>query len=392
MRLESTAQSCHPKLRECRSETVLHLPANGLRARMDPSVSGNLTLMVKLLPRELPVWENLTNTYIISVSVIDMLEELERLAREISKLKADQDSLQDFESATSKEVGMQLKAIVQRRDALLRQAYEEKSLQKDSATTLTFLAVGLTGTGKSELCRWMTGNLDKCTPSSGTTSNTSEVIRVPSLPFADRKMPSRIEWIDTPGRGDTRGEAKDKELWNHTMQNLLDQGDRRIDSIVWVMNAAWQRGTASRDMMLKELRRSFGIHLYPHLSIVLHFLPHSANKTQYAEQLQIQKEKYAAWIMSVEEEMFNWSAKHRLGVEQQVRGLDVYGVSIHPKYYEQKPDGLPLSSPYLSKFPPFSHPAGADSLFRLFNTTRANHIAPLRVDNLHPQIGPGTPH
>ena len=31
----------------------------------------------------------------------------------------------------------------------------------DTRQTLTFLTVGLTGTGKSELCHWMTGNSEK---------------------------------------------------------------------------------------------------------------------------------------------------------------------------------------------------------------------------------------
>lgn len=238
----------------------------------------------------------------------------------------------------------------------------------------------------------MTGNLDKCTPSSGTTSKTSEVIRVQSLPFKDPKMSPMIEWIDTPGRGDTRGQAEDAELWNSTMRNLLSQSESRIDNIVWVMNAAWQRGTADRDLMLRELRRSFGIQLYPHLSIVLNFLPHSANKTQFAEELATQKEKYADWIMSVEDEMFSWGEEARRGVEKQVKALAVYGVSIDPKHYRLKPDGLPLSAPYLRKFPPFSHPAGAADLLRLFNSTRERKVrgAPgLLVNNSHPRIGPG---
>ncbi|CAE7481229.1 unnamed protein product [Symbiodinium necroappetens] len=393
MRIESKAQSCNPKSGECRTEAVEYLPAHGISTRMDLSVSSNLTLLVKLLPEQSTVRESLTTIYSVSVSVVNIAEELEKLGMEISKLQAQTDSMQDFDATASNEDSKRLEAIIEQRDAILRQTYDEKEFSEtEYSTRLTLLAVGLTGTGKSELCRWMTGNMDKCTPSSSTTSNTSEVMRVPSRPFADPKMSPQMEWIDTPGRGDTRGDAKDAELWNNTMQNLLDQGEAEIDKVVWVMNAAWQRGTASRDKMLQELRRSFGIELYQHLSIVLNFLPHSANKSQYAEELLSQKEKYATWIMSVEDEMFNWSAERRLGVERQVRGLDVYGVSTHPKYYKQKPKGLPLSAPYLSKFPPFSHPAGVEQLFRLFNATRAQKkqgVRGLLVDNPHPRIGPG---
>ena len=395
MKMESSAQSCHPKSNECRREEVQALPDNRLTAGIDLATSSNLSLLLKLQPKESALCENLTVTYAVDVSVIDIKKELELLAESVSTLQARADSMLDFDSAESKEVGKQLQVAMQKRDNILRQAYEEKTPDVDYSTSLgklTFLAVGLTGTGKSELCRWMTGNLDKCTPSSGTTSKTSEVIRVQSLPFKDPNMSPMIEWIDTPGRGDTRGQAEDAELWNRTMRNLLNQSGSRIDNIVWVMNAAWQRGTADRDMMLRELRRSFGIQLYPHLSIVLNFLPHSANKTQFAEELTKQKEKYADWIMSIEDEMFSWGVEARRGVEKQVKDLAVYGVSIDPKHYRLKPDGLPLSAPYLSKFPPFSHPAGAADLLRLFNSTRERKVrgAPgLLVNNSHSRIGPG---
>jgi len=96
--------------------------------------------------------------------------------------------------------------------------------------------------------------------------------------------------------------------------------------------------------------------------------------------------------MSVEDEMFSWGEEARRGVEKQVKDLAVYGVSIDPKHCRLKPDGLPLSAPYLSKFPPFSHPAGAADLLRLFNSTRERKVrgAPgLLVNNSHPRIGPG---
>ena len=56
--------------------------------------------------------------------------------------------------------------------------------------SLTFLTVGLTGTGKSELCLWMTADSKHCKPSSSTTSNTSEVIRVKPA-FGDPKRVGR---------------------------------------------------------------------------------------------------------------------------------------------------------------------------------------------------------
>lgn len=45
-------------------------------------------------------------------------------------------------------------------------------------------------------------------------------------------------------------------LWNQTMSKLLERGQSgaRIDRIVWVVNAAWQRATEVRNRMLQELR------------------------------------------------------------------------------------------------------------------------------------------
>ena len=84
------------------------------------------------------------------------------------------------------------------------------------------------------------------------------------------------------GRGDTRGEAEDEKMWNKTIDAILRKSkEQEIDGIVWVVNAAWQRGVAMREMMLKELRRSFGYHLYEHLDLVFNFLAHVANKSEY---------------------------------------------------------------------------------------------------------------
>ena len=70
---------------------------------------------------------------------------------------------------------------------------------------------------------------------------------------------------------------------------LLAQG------IVWVINAAWQRATDVRELMLKELRMSFGVDLYKNLAIVLNFLPRTANKTGDREIKQRHKENWSNW-------------------------------------------------------------------------------------------------
>ena len=62
-------------------------------------------------------------------------------------------------------------------------------------------------------------------------------------------------------------------------------------------------GTAARELMLKELRQSFGIHLYKHLSLVLNFLPHHANSSLNEEELAFQKKKFVSWIMKREDQM-----------------------------------------------------------------------------------------
>lgn len=224
-------------------------------------------------------------------------------------------------------------------------------------------------------------------------SHTSEVIRVRGQPFDDYKLLPQIEWIDTPGKGDTRGEQKDVELWNQTMTELVSFQDHHIDIILWVVNSAWQRGTSLREMMFHELRRSFGINLYKHLSIVFNFLPKTNNKTMDQAEVLSQKEKFLAWIMSMEDKTFQWNGRLRQSVESEVKSLQLYGVDINPRDYTKKPAFLPLSAPYLDKIPPFSHPVGLDSLLDLFQAARmktqgVNYTA-LQVDDPHPRVGPG---
>ena len=396
--LEPIAHSCGKNLKNCTTLPVLQHPEHEVNVEMNLATSSNLSLTLMVLPRDSSAPKNLNTTYVVTVSVSELADKLREVALEISTLQARIDSIESFDGKRSlAETRAKLVKVTKERNDLLWKAYheQEKDLSYDSTEmgTPTFLAVGLTGTGKSELCRWMTGNLKKCVPSRSTESNTSEVTRVSEPAFSDKNLPV-MEWIDTPGRGDTRGGGMDAELWNQTMENLMAKGDGHIDTIVWVINAAWQRGTAARELMLTELRKSFGIHLYKHLTLLLNFLPHTANSSLYEADLAFQKEKFVNWIMKREDEMYKWTAWLRRGVEDEVKNLAVSGVNLNPESYSQVPQGLPLSAPYLSKFPPFSYPSGIGSLISLFNATlsqrKLNETKELRVDNPHPQIGPGT--
>ena len=73
---------------------------------------------------------------------------------------------------------------------------------------------------------------------------------------------------------------------------LVPHAGLSAQGIVWVINAAWKRATDVRELMLKELRMSFGVDLYKNLAIVLNFLPRTANKTAYSEIKQRHKENW----------------------------------------------------------------------------------------------------
>ena len=396
VKLEPVAYSCGTNRGS--EEKVLLSSGNKLRVNMNLTASSNLTLRLKLVPKDATFLSNLSSTYTFTLLATELFGKLQGLARKVSSLEAEIVSMQDFgETSKIPPAQQRLEKLKQERGDLLLTAYHASNamdFDSDARGKPTFLAVGLTGTGKSELCRWMTGDLEKCKTSNSTVSHTDHVIRVSTRAFKDEKLP-HIEWLDTPGRGDTRGEAKDKELWNNTMNDLRKGSERSIDRVVWVFNAAWQRGTADRELMLKELRRSFGIHLYKHLSIVLNFLTQATNKTLNQETLHAQRLKFINWIMSVEDETFNWTSwpKLREGVQAEVENLTVHGVNLDPKVYGQIPENLPLSAPYLTQFPPFSHPAGAQNLISLFNATasqKKGRAQGLPVNNTHPQVGPGT--
>lgn len=136
---------------------------------------------------------------------------------------------------------------------------------------------------------------------------------------------------------------------------------------------------------------SFGVDLYQNLVIMLNFLPHSANKTEYDEVKRRQKEKFVNWIMKREDEMFHWPPALRDGIEKEVTNIQVYGANINPKYLNSKPGDVPISAPYLHNFPPFSHPAGVSELMAMIRDTwkTKTGTSGLLLDNPHPRIGPG---
>ena len=144
--------------------------------------------------------------------------------------------------------------------------------------------------------------------------------------------------------------------------------------------------------MLKELRRSFGYHLYEHLDLVFNFLPHLPNKSEYREAVLLpQREKFTNWIMEQEDKLFNWSSELRKDVSAQVNRTGFYGISINPTYLADCPLDLPLSAPYLRQFPPFSYPAGVDELIKMYESARHCYVnsSGLKVADKHPRIGPG---
>jgi len=260
----------------------------------------NVSLNITLLPQdesvEVPSMVT-SNTYQVSVHVFTIEERLKNLLGEISELRARIDANQETAAEGELVENLQkLKKTTHYRNELLRRAYRNQqpnAIYVNTPQRLTFLTIGVTGTGKSELCRWMTAS-DECSSSDSMESHTGDVHRINAHAFGDTRFQPLIEWIDTPGRGDTRGASYDEKLWSQTMSKLLERGQSgaRIDRIVWVVNAAWQRATEVRNRMLQELRMSFGVDLYKNLVIMLNFLPHSANRTEYEEVKQRQKEKF----------------------------------------------------------------------------------------------------
>ncbi|CAE7784025.1 unnamed protein product, partial [Symbiodinium sp. CCMP2456] len=333
------------------------------------------------------------STYTVQVNVFSIEQRLAELARQIST-QARRDALAGWHvNSEAAEAQHEYEVAIRERNKLIQQAYDDQSAAshglEDADNMLTFVAVGLTGTGKSELCHWMTGDEQACSPSS-TMPHTSDVTILDRLPFKDKRY-RLLRWIDTPGRGDTRGDEKDKELWNNTMAKLRATR-QRVDRIVWVLNAAWQRGASMRQLMIKELRRSFGIHLYKHLDLVFNFLPHVANKSEYLEQVLLpQRQKFLDWIMEQEMNLFSWPAILKDRIQHEINETGFYGVNIHPKFLAELPEHLPLSAPYLQQFPPFSYPAGVDELIRMHDKAEKIHNKSswLNVDDEHPRIGPG---
>ena len=389
---------CHSE-GSCVSANVSSDPTDSreILAKINTSEAhAELVLTMQLVPKS--KLTDVTCNYTVQVDVLDVKGELQRLVQQISVLQAQKETSQDLESALEanrdavvQNLTGQLELAIKKRNELLERAYHMQPVNGALPGTLNILAVGLTGTGKSELCLWMTRS-SNCSSSDSMESHTSEVVLATSNPFGDAKMKPMIEWIDTPGRGDTRGSDRDKELWNETMELILkrDSG-QKIDRIVWVINAASQRGTAARELMFRELRRSFGVHLFQHLSIVLNYLPHSPNKSAYQGAMARQRHKFTQWFLKLEDEMFHWPEELREGIEQELNNVQMYGVSINPAYLKEVPRNLPLSAPYLEWFQPFSHPAGLSELLKLYEDVRAEHKkkAPLTLRNRYPRIGFG---
>ncbi|CAE7247668.1 unnamed protein product, partial [Symbiodinium sp. CCMP2592] len=211
-------------------------------------------------------------TYSFQLTVLSVSEYIKELIEQVASLQRQMALPGSIEGGSQDQLGDELDKWTLRRNFFLEQAWslqQSESPRRDTSPgNLTFVTLGLTGTGKSELCRWMTRNEEQCKTGSEMESHTADVITVLGHAFGDDTQPF-IEWIDTPGRGDTNGPARDDELWRQTKNSLLDicQDGRPIHRIAWVVNARWQRGTTERENIFRQLRNTFGFHLYKHLVI-----------------------------------------------------------------------------------------------------------------------------
>ena len=190
--LETQASSCNAT--QCQQESVQPLPKagrNGMmysrfavpRQAMDGVTTetnlsnfSNLSLQLVLSPKS-QSFGSLSCTYTFVVVVFDLVEKLAELSSEISTQQGELASSEEFQVGNSSAVRHRLLQLTQQRNHLLEQAYTAQATDSRYASLgeLTFLAVGLTGTGKSELCRWMTGNQKRCVASRSTVSHTDEV-------------------------------------------------------------------------------------------------------------------------------------------------------------------------------------------------------------------------
>ena len=279
----------------------------------------------------------------------------------------------------------QLEHAEAQRQSFLQDAYanREESHEFDGIPHLSFMVVGQSGSGKSELCVWMTASPQTCNPSATMQSHMRSVILLERWPFGDRKSKPLIRWIDTAERNP----------WTRTLSDLEHKGHKRIDRLVWVINAAWQRGVAEREKIWRDLRSSFGLQMYRHLDIVLNYLPRYANKTEDQRILPPQRDNFMNWLQEQESQAFSWSHEQRPRVLEEINRTAFYAVNLNPRYLQHLPKGVPLAAPFVVQLAPLSYPAGAFELIRLFDNARRIRLqqgpdSGLQIVTTQPELGP----
>ena len=117
------------------------------------------TKVIALRPAEDIDMTGNASTYTVSLMIFTIKDRLKHLLWQISELKARIATGQEVDSQDVAENVKKLAEASRSRDELLRRAQRARECRATgSHERFTFLAVGVTGTGKSELCRWMTGN------------------------------------------------------------------------------------------------------------------------------------------------------------------------------------------------------------------------------------------
>ncbi|CAJ1387482.1 unnamed protein product [Effrenium voratum] len=332
----------------------------------------------------------LSQTYQLSMQVEQnqgfVLNQLRRIQR-------------DFDWAADLKDSHTMKVLRERRGKLLEEEYAKEIKTRcpstpaecDSSASRIIL-VGLTGAGKSSVCRYIT-NSAQCEPSNSLKSHTSKVTEVVQRAFGDCSK-TCVHVFDIPGYRDTRGEAFDQEQWSRTMHELNRRNrGRPVKQIVWVVNGASKRYQQMHRDMLLAYRRYFGTAFYRHLTLLVNFV----RTAQYGPSLAHAQEwtdAFSAEVLEGERQILGgnsgqWNAVRGATSRAVADNLKVIVADADPDRLEEAELSVPLSAPFVHQLKEFQE-ANLAGLIRMMDGFAEDTQDGLWLNATCAQMGWGT--
>jgi len=196
-----------------------------------------------------------------------------------------------------------------------------------SAEPRTVVLVGATGSGKSNLANFLTGNATLFATGDSGTSVTKEA-QVERGFFFNNPTLGTVEVVDTPGLQDTEGVVADKIQWDKVVEKLTKVVKQAHALVLVLSGPAIGRWTNEVTKAMKQLRVSFGQDFWRSLYIIV-------TRAKLSSDTEEEIRRTRKFMLQTEEQIVGVGYVNA-AIREKIEKLPVYRLDMDPNLLDEQ--------------------------------------------------------